>query len=80
MSFDFDSIMDEERKLLMDDALFDKMGYKSASSVTSESIFGGDEIEAPRAHSLPLPQYRKLSVLSFSRPHSPVKEDDTMIV
>jgi len=78
-SFDFDSIMGGERGSSMDDSLFDKTGYKSASSVTSESVFGGDEVEAPRAHLLPLPQYRRLSVLSFDRPHSPVKEDDTMI-
>ncbi|KAF5376919.1 hypothetical protein D9615_007315 [Tricholomella constricta] len=76
-SFDYDSIMDHDRRLSFDDSLFEKTGDRS--SVSSDSVFGCDDSQAPRGGLLAPPQYRPLSVLSMNSIHSPMREDDTMI-
>ncbi|KAG5650532.1 hypothetical protein H0H81_011921 [Sphagnurus paluster] len=74
-SFDFDSIIDQERRSSMYDSLFEKTGDRS--SFSSDSVFGGHDSRIQR--NLPQPRYRPLSVLSMDSVHSPIKEDDTMI-
>lgn len=84
----YDSIMDDEarrsfseydRRSCSDDSLFDKTGYRS--SISSESVFGFDDVNmnAPHRNLLPPYQFRPLSTISFTSVHSPNKEDDTMI-
>ncbi|KAJ7785840.1 hypothetical protein B0H16DRAFT_1354701 [Mycena metata] len=74
----FDSIIDEERRSSMEDSLFEKTGHRS--SMSSDSVFGYDELHPPNGHLLPPHQFRPLSVLSMNTSiHSPMKEDDTMI-
>ncbi|KAG6916979.1 hypothetical protein DXG01_004408 [Tephrocybe rancida] len=77
-SFDFDSIMDHERRSsIVEDSLFEKTG--DSSSVSSDSVFGCNDSRIPRSGLLQAPQYRPLSVLSINAPNSPMREDDTMI-
>ncbi|KAJ7042702.1 hypothetical protein C8F04DRAFT_1176309 [Mycena alexandri] len=74
----FDSIIDEERRSSMEDSLFEKTGHRS--SMSSDSVFGYDELHPPNGHLLPPHQFRPLSVLSMNTSiHSPMREDDTMI-
>ncbi|KAJ7088519.1 hypothetical protein B0H15DRAFT_841620 [Mycena belliarum] len=74
----FDSIMDEERRSSMEDSLFEKTGHRS--SMSSDSVFGYDDRNAPNGHLLPPAHFRPLSMLSMHNSiHSPMKEDDTMI-
>ncbi|KAJ7620088.1 hypothetical protein FB45DRAFT_839417 [Roridomyces roridus] len=77
-SYDYDSIMDEERRSSMEDSLFEKTGHRS--SMSSDSVFGYDDHNPPNGHLLPPNQFRPLSMLSINNSmHSPMKEDDTMI-
>ncbi|KAJ7813377.1 hypothetical protein B0H14DRAFT_3149939 [Mycena olivaceomarginata] len=76
-SYDYDSIIDEERRDSMEDSLFEKTGHRS--SMSSDSVFGYDDHDVPNGHLLPPNQFRPLSVLSFHNDRSPMKEDDTMI-
>ncbi|KAJ7831679.1 hypothetical protein B0H14DRAFT_2592484 [Mycena olivaceomarginata] len=76
-SYDYDSIIDEERRDSMEDSLFEKTGHRS--SMSSDSVFGYDDHNVPNGHLLPPNQFRPLSVLSFHNDRSPMKEDDTMI-
>ncbi|KAF8878425.1 hypothetical protein BD779DRAFT_1663807 [Infundibulicybe gibba] len=77
-SFDFDSILDNDRRSSMDDSLFEKTGHRS--SMSSDSVFGYDEAyPALRGALLPPNQFRPLSILSMDSIHSPMKENDTMI-
>ncbi|KAJ7126033.1 hypothetical protein C8R44DRAFT_733950 [Mycena epipterygia] len=74
----YDSIMDEERRSSMEDSLFEKTGHRS--SMSSDSVFGYDDHNAPNGHLLPPNQFRPLSMLSVHNSiHSPMREDDTMI-
>jgi len=66
-------IMDDDWRLSAENPLFDKTGYQL--SVLSDSVFGRNDSWG--AYLLPN-QFRLLLMLSNS-PHSPVKEDDTMI-
>ncbi|KAG6865214.1 hypothetical protein C0991_004415 [Blastosporella zonata] len=77
-SFDFDSIMDHDRRSsTVEDSLFEKTGFRD--SVASDSIFGCNDSKASTGASDQSPKYRPLSVLSFNAPNSPVREDDTMV-
>ncbi|KAF9457373.1 hypothetical protein BDZ94DRAFT_1175700 [Collybia nuda] len=76
-SFDYDSIMDDDRRSSMDDSLFDKTGRPS--SISSDSVFGFDNSNSSRGGLLPPGQFRPLSIISMNSTHSPMKEDDTMI-
>ncbi|GLB36845.1 hypothetical protein LshimejAT787_0311320 [Lyophyllum shimeji] len=77
-SYDYDSIMDHDRpSSSIEDSLFERTGERS--SVSSDSVFGFDESQAPRGGLRPPPQFRPLSVLSMDSVHSPAREDDTMI-
>lgn len=83
----YDSIMDDEgrrssteyddRRSSLNDSLFDKTGDRS--SVSSESVFGYDDMHPPQGSLLPPHQFRPLSMLSVASAHSPNREDDTMI-
>jgi len=73
----FDSILDDERRSLMDHSLFDKTGHRS--SMLSDSVFGYNDSHPEQGHLLLPNQFRPLSVLSINSVHSPMKEDDTMI-
>ncbi|KAJ7132975.1 hypothetical protein C8R46DRAFT_1048292 [Mycena filopes] len=74
----FDSILDEEHRNSMEDSLFEKTGHRS--SMSSDSVFGYDELHPPNGHLLPPHSFRPLSVYSMNTSvHSPMKEDDTLI-
>ncbi|KAF7982388.1 hypothetical protein HWV62_28475 [Athelia sp. TMB] len=84
----YDSIMDDEghrssteydneRRSASEDSLFDQSGTRSSSS--SESVFGVEGQARPRGGLQPAYQFRPLSTMSFASPHSPNREDDTMI-
>ncbi|KAG5641013.1 hypothetical protein DXG03_006381 [Asterophora parasitica] len=73
-SFDFDSIMDNDRRSSFQDSLFENTNNRS--SVSSDSVFGRP---VPKGNLQPPPRYRPLSVISMNSVHSPAKEDDTMI-
>jgi serine/arginine repetitive matrix protein 2 len=71
-SYNFDSIMDDDRGSSLEDSLFEKTGHRSASE-SSDSVFGYDD-RAPAGALLP-----PLSVLSLNTStHSPMREDDTL--
>ncbi|RDB27260.1 hypothetical protein Hypma_004359 [Hypsizygus marmoreus] len=79
-SFDYDSILDDERRSSMDDSLFDKTGERTSDlSDSSNSVFGGNDARVSQGGLLPPVHYRPVSVMSIHSAHSPMKEDDTMI-
>ena len=76
-SYDFDSIMDDDRGSSMEDSLFEKTGRRSADSDDLVFGFAG---RAPSGALLPPNHFRPLSVLSLNaRTCNPMGEDDTMI-
>ena len=82
----YDSILDGEgRRSSMEyedhcsssDSLFDQTGNRS--SVSSETMFGYDELRHLQGNLLPSHQFRPLSAYSDTTRHSPHNENDTMI-
>ena len=59
------------------DSLFDQTG--DWSSVSSETVFGHDELHHLQGNLLPSHQFRPLSAYSDTTRHSPHNENDTMI-
>lgn len=77
-SYDFDSIMDDDRGSSMEDSMFEKTGRRSQES-EDYSVFGYHH-RAPSGSLLPRNHFRPLSGLSVNAgPDSSVREDDTMI-
>ena len=82
----YDSILDGEgRRSLTEygdrcsssDSLFDQTGDQS--SVSSESMFGYDELRHSQGSLLPSNQFRPLSAYSNTTRHTPHNENDAMI-
>ena len=82
----YDSILDGEgRRSSMEyedhcsssDSLFNQTGNRS--SVSSETMFGYDELRHLQGNLLPSHQFRPLSAYSDTTRHSPHNENDTMI-
>ena len=82
----YDSILDGEgRRSLTEygdrcsssDSLFDQTGDRS--SVSSESVFGYDELRHSQGSLLPSNQFRPLSAYSDTTRHTPHNENDAMI-
>ena len=59
------------------DSLFNQTGDRS--SVSSETVFGYDELRHLQGNLLPSHQFRPLSTYSDTTRHSPHNENDTMI-
>ena len=59
------------------DSLFNQTG--DWSSVSSESMFGYDELRHPQGSLLPSNQFRPFSTYSDTTHHTPHNENDTMI-
>jgi serine/arginine repetitive matrix protein 2 len=73
-----DSIMDNDRRLSLEDSLFKKTDHRSASE-SSDLVFGYDDCAPAGALLLPN-HFWPLSVLSLNTStHGPMREDDTMI-
>ncbi|KZV76755.1 hypothetical protein PENSPDRAFT_342582 [Peniophora sp. CONT] len=87
-SAEYDSIMDTRAwtfantgSSAVEDSIFDRTGANNRTSVSSESLFGGNELRPHQARGqfTAMPRYRPVSIYSINEDSESARENDTMV-